>query len=150
MCELVRSDTSTRAAGAFRIVEHEINGPDVAVDQTMRCARDPAESTLDGGFRGALDDVQLHQAIADQQRGENAGLDLFFLRSLYDETVHDCIHFVDIRLVHLQLIGKVHSFAIHDQSAATLFPQFRKDVLEFFAVDLEDGRAQLDLGAFRK
>jgi hypothetical protein len=57
---------------------------------------------------------------------------------------------VNLRFVEIDLRGYVHGLAVHDQEAATLLAHFGQDEVQFLAVLLEHGGAQLDLCSCRQ
>ena len=69
MRQLVDAEAAARAAGALGIVEHEVLGLDVAVDEVVRRAAQRRVEPLRLRLARAFDDLHLQQPVADQQRG---------------------------------------------------------------------------------
>ncbi len=101
--ELVDAEAAARPAGALRIVEHEVVGADVPVDEVMRGAAEPGVQAFRLGVAGAAGHVDLHQAVADEQRATDAGPDCLLVRAADDEAIHDRVDVVNGRFVHLHL-----------------------------------------------
>ena len=64
-----------------------------------------------------------------------------------DEAVHDRVHVLDVRRLQLGLVGDVDRLAVDDQAPAAFLSDLGEHEVQVLAVDLEDRRAQLDLGA---
>jgi hypothetical protein len=62
--------------------------------------------------------------------------------------LHHRVHVAHAGFVEIDLRRNVHRLAIDDETAAALLAQLGEDEVELFAVNLEDGRAQLDLRPF--
>ena len=92
MRQLVDAQAAAGAAGALRVVEHEVLGLDVAVDEVVRLAAQPAIEPLRLRLARALDDVHLEQAVAHQQRGGDPGLDRLLVLAAHHEAVHHRVH----------------------------------------------------------
>ncbi len=93
MRDLVDAQTAAGPAGALRIVEHEVLGLNVAVDEMMRVAAEAFVET----FRFRLwphpsATCDLHQPVAHQQRGGDSGLDGFLVLRADHEAVHHRVH----------------------------------------------------------
>ena len=67
-------------------------GRDVAVDEMMRRAAEPVVEAFGFRLARALDDVDLQQAVADQERAGNPGLDRLFVLPADDEPIDDRVH----------------------------------------------------------
>ena len=150
MGELVHPEAAAGAAGALRVVEHEELGADVAVDEVMRRAAQALVEPLGLGLRGALHDLRLQQAVAHQQRARDARADRLLVLPADDDAIDDRVHVLDVRRLQLGLVGDVDGLAVDDQTAAPLLAELGEDEVQVLAVDLEDRRAQLDLGALGK
>ena len=83
--QLVDAEAAAGPAGALRIVEHEVLGPDVAVDEVVRRAAQRLVEPLGLGLARALDDVDLQQPVADEQRRGDPGLDRLLVLAADDE-----------------------------------------------------------------
>ena len=145
--QLVDPESAAGAAGALRVVEHEVLGLYVAVHEVLRLAAQAAIETLRLRLARAFDNLHLEQAVADQQRGGDPRLDRLFVFAAHHEAVHDGVHVLDLGFVDFDFGGDVHRLAVDDQNAAAFLAYFGEDEIELFAVLLEDRRAQLDLGA---
>ena len=138
MGELVHSEAAARAARAFGIVEHEIGRADVAIYKMMRAAAQRGVKPVRFRLAGALDDVDLHQPVAHQQRACNSGLDGFFVLPAHDEAVHNGVHIPDTGFVECDFLRYIHRLAVDDQTPAALLAQLGKYEIEFLSVDFED------------
>jgi len=94
--------------------------------------------------------VHLHQPVADEQRGGDAGLDRLLVPPADDQPIDDGVHPGNVFGLELDLFRDIDRRAVDDHRAAALLPHFGEDELEILSVDLEDRRAQLDFGAFRQ
>ena len=70
--QLVDAEAAARAAGALGVVEHEVVGADVAVDEVVRRLQSALVEALGLRLARALADVDLHQPVADQQRARRS------------------------------------------------------------------------------
>ncbi len=154
MRQLVDAEPSARPAGALGIVEDEIIRTDVAVDEVMRRAAQSLVETRSvrlgrplGLPLPPINDVHLEQPVADEQRRRDAGLDGFLVLATDDEAVDDGVHVVDVGCLEGGFFRKVDALSVNDQAAAALLADLGEDEVEVLAVDLEDWRPQLDLGA---
>jgi hypothetical protein len=68
MGELVHAQPTAGAARALGIVEDEIAGPDLSVDEMVRGAAQGAIEPVGLGPAGACDEVDLQETIAADQR----------------------------------------------------------------------------------
>src|SRR6185436_17905955 len=75
MRQLVHAESAAGAAGALRIVEDEVDRPDVAVREVMRSAGESAMEAVDVRLGRAFHDLRLHQPVTYEQRGADRGLD---------------------------------------------------------------------------
>src|SRR5262249_22223105 len=121
MGQLVDAEASAGAAGALRSIESEKLALDVAIDETMRSAAKPTIEarglgTPAGATTGALRHLHLQQAVADQQRGGDAGLDRFFMLAADDEAIDHGVHVPDGGFVELDFGGNVDRLAVTDQA----------------------------------
>jgi hypothetical protein len=109
--------------------------------------------------------VDLQQAVANQERARDAGLDRFLVLAAHDESIDDRVDHaggdrgadvvralgcVRLALVGLDVVGDVERLAVDDQAAAPFLSDLGENEVEILAVDLEDRRAKLDLRAFGK
>ena len=94
--------------------------------------------------------MDLHEAIAHEERVGDPGLDRLLMLPPDDEPVDDGIHVSDVRVVDVGLVGDVDRLSVDDQPADALLPQFGEDELELLAVDGRNRRPKLDLGAVGK
>ena len=154
MRQLVDAEPAARAAGALRVVEDEVVGADVAVDEVMRRAAERLVEAvgvrLAGALRALCDDVDLQQPVAHEERGGDARLDGLLVPASDDEAVHDGVDVADVRIVDGGLLGQIDGLTVENQPAAAFLANLGEHELEVFAVDLEDRRAQLDFGALRQ
>jgi hypothetical protein len=150
MRQLVHTEPAAGAAGTLRIVEDEIAWADLAVDEVMRGTTHRSVELIRIGLAHTGDDVNLHEAVPDEERRGDAGLDRLLVLPVDHEPIHDRVHVSHRRFVEFELRGDVHGRPVNDDAAATLLPQFGEDQIEILAVDLEHGRPQLDLGARRQ
>ena len=109
-----------------------------------------AEEPLALGFICSLLDLNLEQAVADEQRRGDCGLDRLFVLAADHDLVDHGVHVADPGFVELDVLGDIERLAVDDQAAAALLAHLGQDEVEVFAVDLEDRRAELDLGSFGK
>src|ERR1700692_3556403 len=101
MSELVNPKSAARSAGAFGVVEHEVFGLYVSVDETVRPAAERPVETLLLSLRDSLDDVNLHQAIAHQQSIGDTGFDGLLVFAPDFEPVDDRVHVSDFRFIKI-------------------------------------------------
>ena len=146
--QLVDPEAAAGAAGALRVVEHEVLGLYVAIDEVVRLAAQPAIEALRLRLARAFDDVHLQQPIAHQQRGGDPRLDRLLVLAAHHEAVHHRVHVLDLGFVDLHFRGDVHRLAVDDQDAAALLAHLGQDEIQLLAVLLEYRRAQFDLRAF--
>ena len=154
MRQLVDAEPSARPAGALGIVEDEIIRTDVAVDEVMRRAAQSLVETRSvrlvrpfGLPLRPINDVHLQQPVTDEQRRRDAGLDGFLVPAADDEAVDDGVHVANVGCLEGGFFRKVDALSVNDQAAAALLADLGEDEVEVLAVDLEDRRPQLDLGA---
>ena len=67
-------------------------------------------------LRDALAEMDLHQPIADEQRGRDACLDRLLVASAHDQAVDDRVHVLHPRLIELHLLGDVDRLAVDDRA----------------------------------
>ncbi len=99
MRELVDPEAAAGAARALGVVEYEIIGRDVPVDEVMRRAAQPAVEPLRLGLARAFGDVDPQQPVAHEQRAGDPCLDGLLVLGADHEPVH---HRVDVP--HLRFI----------------------------------------------
>ena len=116
----------------------------------MRAAGDALVEPLRVSLARALADVDLDQSVADEQRRRDAGLDRLLVPAADDEAIDDGVHVLDVRGVEIGLSDKSMARPSTISRRHALLPQLGEHEIEIFAVDLEDRRAQLDLGAVRQ
>ena len=164
MRDLVDAQPAARPARALGVVELEELRPDVSVNEALARAAVGAVEAFGFALARALRDVQLHQPVAHEQGAGNARLDRLLVLPPDDEAIDDgvdaggvadgSIAVVALALVGgriaLDVVGDVDEGAVDDQPATALLPHLGEDEVQVLAVDLEDRRAQLDLGAFGK
>ena len=161
--DLVDAEPAARPARALGVVELEELGADVSVDEALRRAAVGAVEAFGLALRRALRDVELHQPVANEQGARNAGLDGLLVLPPDDEAIDDgvdaggvdggsvtVVALTVIGRIALDVVGDVEQRAVDDQPAAALLPHLGEDEIQILAVDLEDRRPQLDLGAFGK
>src|SRR5687767_9922203 len=137
MRELVHPEPAARAARALGVVEHEVRGLDVAVYEVVRRTRERLVEPLGFRLRDTLPDLDLHEAIADEQRRRDAGLDRLLVTPPDDEPVDDRVHVLHARFVELHLLRDVDWLAVDDEPAAPLLADLGEHEVEIFAIDLE-------------
>jgi hypothetical protein len=114
------------------------------------------------GIRAArtLRDVDLQQAVADQERRGDPRLDGFLVLPAHHEPVDDRVHAIErlrlgrplahgahargVRRIGFDAVGNVQRLAVDDQVAAALLANLGEEEVEILAVHLEDRGAQLD------
>ena len=104
--------------------------------------------------------MQLDQAVADEERRREAGLDRLLVRAADDEPIDDGVDVLDVigvarrtplvPALAFDSIGDVDQLSVDDHPSAALPPHFGEHDVEILAVNLEHRRAQLDLGALRQ
>jgi hypothetical protein len=104
MRDLVHAQPAACAAGAFRIVEHEVLGFDTAVDEVMRGAAQASVEAIGFSFRCAFHDLDLHQAFAHQQGRRDCRLDRLLMLAAHDHPIDDRIYIGDLRLLEREFL----------------------------------------------
>src|SRR5260370_527247 len=90
------------------LFEHEVLRLDIAINEVMRFAAQPAVEPLHVCLARPLEDVYLEQPIANKQRGGDSGLDGFFMLAADHKAVHHSVHVLDLRIVELHFRRYVH------------------------------------------
>ena len=121
--QLVDAEPAAGAAGALGVVEHEVLGPDVAVDEVVRRAAQRAvEALRPARLRRALDDVQ--PAAARRRRAaprRRAALIAFSCLPADDDAVDDGVHVRAPRVSSSSVfVRDVDRLAVDDHAAAAL------------------------------
>src|SRR5580658_2165082 len=140
-------EAPTGPAGALGVVEHEVLGLDLAIDEVVRLAAQPTVETLRLSLARSFNDLDLEQPIADQQRSGDCRFNRFFVLVADYQAVHYRIHMLDLRFIKLDLSRYVHGLAIDNQQPAAFFAHVGQDEVQLLAVLLEYRRPQLDLDA---
>ena len=83
---------------------------------------------------GPLYNLQLHQAITDQQRVRDRGLDRLLVPAADDEAVDHRGHVLDLGFVEGGLVRDVDDLVVHDQQAAALLADLGDHHVQVFAV----------------
>src|SRR5262249_14106997 len=96
--QLVHTESTARATGAFRIVEDEKRRSDVAVDEMVCRTAQRFVEAIALGFAESFENLNLDQAVAYEQRGGDRSLDGLLLLSIYSEAIDDGIHVADLRV----------------------------------------------------
>src|SRR5688572_24844097 len=120
MRELVDAQPTARAARALRVVELEVLGLDLAVDEVVCAAAQALVEILGFRLARAIHDVRLQQTIAYQQCSRNSGLDRLLVLAADDEAIDHGIHAPHFGLVKLDFTGNINALAIDDDDAAAL------------------------------
>ena len=147
---LVDPQAATGPARALRVVEHEVIGLDIAVDQMMGRADQAAIESLGLHRARALDHLDTQQPVTHQQGTGDGGLDGFLVLPAHHHSVHHRVQLLDRRLLQLDFFGDIDGPAVDDHPAAPLLPNLRQDERQLLAIDLEDRRPELDHGARRQ
>ena len=152
MRALVRADAAAGAASALRVIEHEEVRHDVAVDERMPCAAEGLrEARRLAGVRAAHDGGR-QQRVADAQGVFDAGLELLLDARHEDEPIHHGRELGIARQGVRHVFGEVDPHGrlatpgVDVDVAAAELADLVEDELGILAVDLEDRRAQFDLG----
>ena len=148
--ELVHAQAAACPARALWVVEHEVRGPDVPVHEMVCRAAHALIETRRLRLARTFDDVQLDQAVTDEQRVGDSRLDRLLVLAADDEPVHHGVHVLDGRFVEADLRRDVHGLSIDDQPAAAFLANVGQDEIQLLTVDLEDRGAERDLSAFRE
>ena len=111
MRELVHAKTATRPAGALGIVEDKELGCDPAVHEVMGRAAQRAVEALGVGLARPLHDLNLQEAVADEQGAGDGSLDRFLVLPADHEAIDNRVHVLDRRFVQIDLSRDVHQLA---------------------------------------
>src|SRR5438045_2950827 len=116
MSKLIYAEPAACPTGAFGIVEDEIARPNVAVDEVMRLAAQRAIELFGVGLARALQDLNLQEPVADEQRRGDRRLDGLLTLATDRQPIDDGIHVPHLRLVaDHDLRRDVDALTIDDQ-----------------------------------
>src|SRR5262249_51826661 len=137
MRELIHAQASARAAGALRIVEYEIIGADVSIDEVMRRTAQGTVELFRLRLSGPLGDMDLQQSIANKQRACDTRLDGFFVFPTDHKPVDNGVHLRYVGRIKLDFARNVDGLPIDNQPPAPFLTQIGEDEIQFLTVDLE-------------
>src|SRR5262245_3527510 len=105
MSELVHTEAATRATGTLGIVEDEIARTDLAIDEVMCGTARRSVELVRVAFARTGEDLHLYEAVADEQRRSDAGLNRFLVLPVDEEPIDYGVHVSHGRFVEFQLRG---------------------------------------------
>src|ERR1700733_9637638 len=146
-----RADACARGARARGVVERELGLVHLAGDKSMPGAAEPVVKLLVllAELLG-LHDMKTEQAVTQFQSMLERSDDLLIDSRADDERIDHGFDRMLLFLIEIDMVPQIARLAVDSGPAVAVDANLLEEIFVILAVNLVDGRADLDLGAFRQ